>query len=186
MMAVMRSPVAVYTKICEGSLAMDYFPHEFDATVEHHDLGSYRYTVIFLDPDIAAKLPFDQHPRLRISGELNDHPFTGAWQPSSGRWYLMLGQPLLKATGLSVDCVATIRFRVEPQDEVDVPAELKRAVDANGDAAQRWAALTPGKQRALAHRVLSAKTATTQGKRIADVLGWLVSGETDLRRLGKI
>jgi Bacteriocin-protection, YdeI or OmpD-Associated/Domain of unknown function (DUF1905) len=164
---------------------MDYFPHEFDAAVEHHALGTYRYTVIFLDPDIAAKLPFDHHPRLRISGELNDHPFTGAWQPSSGRWYLMLGKPLLKATGLSVDCFATIRFRVELQDEVDVPPELTHAVNANADASDRWAALTPGKQRALAHRVLSAKTASTQAKRISEVVTWLTAGETDLRRLGK-
>lgn len=34
----------------------------------------------------------------------------------------------------------------------------------------RWAALTPGKQRGLIHTVVSAKRAETRAKRIAKVL----------------
>lgn len=164
---------------------MSYFPHEFDAVVEHHDLGTMRYTVVFLADDIAAKLPFDQHPRLRISGEVDGHPFTGAWQPVKGRRYLMLGKPLLKASGLCVGAFATIRFRVEPQDQVEVSPALRQAIANHADATKRWAGLTPGKQRALAHSVLSARTAATAIRRVAQVIDWLTAGETDLRRLGK-
>lgn len=163
-----------------------YFPHEFDALIEHHDVGTYRYTVVFLPDEIARSLPFDVHPRLRISGELDGHPFTGAWQPVKGRRYLMLGKPLLKTTGLSVDCFATVRFRVEPQDEVEVPPALVTAIREEATASTRWDALTPGKQRALAHRVLSAKTPATTERRIGEVVSWLATGETDLRKLGKL
>lgn len=165
---------------------MTYFPFGFTGLVERHDLGSYGYTVIWLPHAIAAQLPLAEHPRLRISGELNDHPCSGAWQPSRGRWYLMLGKPLLKATGLSVGCLAELRFRVEAQDAVDVPALLARAVAADAAAGARWAALTPGKQRALSHFVVSAKTGPTAARRVAQAVAWLADGETDLRRLPKL
>lgn len=165
---------------------MDYFPHAFTGVVAHHDLGTYRYTVIWLPEELAALLPFAGQPRLRISGELNDVPLTGAWQPSRGRWYLMLGKPLLRATELSVGCFAELRFRIEPPDDVEVPTLLTHALEANAAAAARWDELTPGKQRALSHHVLSAKTGPTTTRRVAQVVLWLAAGETDLRRLPKL
>lgn len=98
----------------------------------------------------------------------------------------MLGKPVLKATGLSVDCLAELRFRLEPPDEVDVPPLLARGVEQDERASERWAALTPGKRRALAHHVGSAKTGATAAKRTAQAVTWLATGETDLRRLPKL
>ena len=165
---------------------MTYFPFSFTGPIEHHDLGTYRYTVIWLPEEVAAELPLAEQPRLRISGELNDHPIAGAWQPSRGRWYLMVGKPALKATGLSVDCLAELRFRIEPQDEVEVPPLLAGAMDRDARASERWHQLTPGKRRALAHHVGSAKTGATAAKRTAQAVAWLATGETDLRRLPKL
>lgn len=162
-----------------------YFPFCFNGPVEHHDLGTFRYTVIWLPEHLAAYLPLDKHARLRISGELNDEPFTGAWQPSRGRWYLMLGKPLLKATSLVVGSLAELRFRVEPQDEVETPIILSRALEQDVRAAEAFAALTAGKKRALAHFVTAAKTAPTLTRRVAQCLRWLANGETDIRLLPK-
>jgi len=165
---------------------MFHFPYQFEATVEPHDLGTYRYTVVFLSQELVAELPFAQTPRLRISGEINDHPMTGAWQPSRGRWYLMLSKPLLKATGLEIGMTAEVRFRLEPQDEVEIPASLVAALGGHAAAEARFEGLTPGKQRALAHRVMSAKTPATEARRVAEVIEWLAASESDLRRLGKL
>ena len=165
---------------------MFHFPYQFEAMVEPHDLGSYRYTVVFLAEDLVAELPFARHPRLRISGEINDHPMTGAWQPSRGRWYLMLSKPLLRATGLDIGMMAEVRFRIEPQDEVELPASLVRALSEDAVVKARFAALTPGKQRALSYRILSAKTPVTEARRVAEVVDWLAAGETNLRLLGKL
>jgi len=162
-----------------------FFPYEFEAVIEHHDLGTMRYTVVFLPSDIAQSLPFTNAPRLRVSGEIESHPFTGAWQPVRGRWYLMLGKTLLRTTGLSVGAFALVRFRVERQEEVNVPQMLITAIRADPQSHDRWTGLTPGKQRALAHRVSSAKTEDTASRRCAEVLEWLRTGRTDLRQLGK-
>ena len=165
---------------------MSYFPHSFSGPIEHHDLGSYRYTVLWLPEDVAAALPLAEHPRLRISGEFNEEPCRGAWQPCRGRWYLMLGKPLLKATGLSVGRTAELRFRVEPQDEAETPPVLTAALAGNEAAAARWATLTPGKRRALGHHVASAKTGATVVRRVAQAMLWLEREEVDLRQLAKM
>ncbi len=165
---------------------MFHFPYQFEAVIEPHDLGTYRYTVVFLAEDLAAELPLAEHPRLRISGEINDHPIAGAWQPSRGRWYLMLSKPLLRATGLDIGMTAEVRFRLEPQDQVELPASLVRALIGNPLAEARFQELTPGKQRALTYRILSAKTAATEARRVAEVVDWLAIGATNLRLLGKV
>lgn len=156
---------------------MDWYPHSFETQIVHHDLGTYRYTVVFLDDDIAAALPFQDHPRLRISGELADQPMTGAWQSSRGRWYLMLGKPLLKAAGKDVGDWVEVRFRVEPADELDMPEALSRALDADPGARAGFELQTIGKQRALCHRVASAKGADTVMRRVNEVLDALAGRE---------
>lgn len=165
---------------------MPFFPHAFTGLVEAHDLGRYRYTVVWLPEALAEQLPLQRHPRLRISGEINEHPLSGAWQPSRGRWYLMLGKPLLRTTGLSLDCLAEVRFRVEPQDEVEVPSGLDEAIARDECASARWQELSAGKQRALCHFVGAARSTTTQAKRIDQAIAWLSCGETDIRRLPRM
>jgi uncharacterized protein YdeI (YjbR/CyaY-like superfamily) len=92
----------------------------------------------------------------------------------------MLGKPLLKQAGLGIGDVAEVRFAVDDQDAVDTPSALLRALAQDEAARAAWDALTPGKQRALSHRILGAKTAPTQSRRLAEVLGHL-RGEFDLR-----
>lgn len=165
---------------------MSFFPYAFTGVIEQYDLGTYRYTVLWLPQEVAAELPFSDQPRLRISGELNEHPVTGAWQPSRGRRYLMLGKSVLKATGLSIGCLAELRFRVEPADVLEVPPLLSHGLAASEVASEKWAALTAGKRRAISHHVSSAKTGTTAGRRVAQAIRWLEQGETDLRELPKM
>lgn len=149
---------------------MSFLPHAFEAVIEPHDLGTMRYTVVFLPADIAADLPFDTHPRLRISGEVADVPFEGAWQPVRGRWYLMLSKTLLKTSGLRIGDIAEVRFRVEPQDDVECPPDLERALAADDVARSAYAALSPGKRRALFYLVTGAKGPEIRAKRVQAAL----------------
>lgn len=157
---------------------MDYFPYEFEAPIEHHYLGTMRYTAVFLPATIAARLPFDQAPRLRFSGEINDAPIAAAWQPSKGRWYAMLSKNLLRETGLSVGDAATVRFRLEPLDAVDRSPELERALAGKPALRAAWEALTPGMRRGQVHRLNQAKTAPTRAKRLGEIVAAL-AGEAD-------
>ncbi|MEM7025878.1 MAG: YdeI/OmpD-associated family protein, partial [Pseudomonadota bacterium] len=127
-------------------------------------------------PEMAKDLPLGQHPRLRVSGEIGEISFSGAWQPTRGRWYLMLSKQIMKDGGISLGDWVDVRFRVEDQDSVDVPDLLQRAIDADEVIAAAWQALSPGKRRGLAYRVASAKTSGTRQRRIEEVLDILRTG----------
>ena len=159
-----------------------FYDHEFEAPIAYHDVGSsrYRYTVVFLPPHLSDRLPLDAHPRLRISGEVNDHPFEASLTPVRGRWYILLSKRTLRAIGALVGDTVSIRFRVADQDAVEVPPALEEALRGNAALQALWEGLTAGKRRGLAYRVASAKTPATQAKRIAEVFE-IIEGKRDLR-----
>lgn len=164
------------------SLVSIYYDHEFDSVVAYHDVGSdrYRYTVIYLPKSLESQLPLKQHPRLRVSAEVNDYPIEAAFTPSGGSWYLLLSKKLLKAINAHVGDAVTVRFRITDQAAVDVPEALQDALAEQRSMAELWKELTPGKQRGLAYRVASAKRAETQARRIAEVFE-ILEGKRDFR-----
>lgn len=152
---------------------MTWFPHSFEGAIVRHNLGTYQYTVVFLPPGIADELPFGTTPRLRFTGEFNDLPFSGAWQPSRGHWYVMLSKPLLRDAGVGVGDEVEIRFRIEDPNAVDVPNALNQAILEDSNANAAWQSLSAGKQRALAYRVAGAKSVPTRDRRIDEVMAAL-------------
>ena len=161
---------------------MTYYPFSFDAEIVHHDVGSerYVYTVVFLPPEILAELPLKAHPRLRITGEINDHPFDAALTPVRGAWYILFSRKMLAAIGARPGDEVQIRFRIADQDAVEIPPALQAALSADRRMSALWNSQTPGKRRGLAYRVASAKTAKTQSKRVAEVFD-ILEGKRDLR-----
>lgn len=161
---------------------MSYYPFRFDGEIVHHDVGSktYVYTVVFLPGELAEKLPLEQYPRLRISGEIGEHPFEAALSPVRGSWYILLSRKMLRTLGAALGDAVEICFDIADQDAVDVPRVLKDALSANEEMRHLWKAQTAGKQRGLAYRVASAKTPATQAKRISEVFG-ILRGELDMR-----
>lgn len=158
------------------------YPFQFEGRIAYHDVGSekYAYTVVFLPDEIAAELPLKTYPRLRVSGEIQDHPIEASLTPVRGRWYILLSKKLLRAVGASVGDEVEVRFEIGDQDAVEVPSALKDALARNRKMLALWDKQTPGKQRGLAYRVASAKTAATQEKRIVEVFG-ILKGELDMR-----
>ena len=167
-------------------IAVDYFPHRFEAPLASHGVGRSRviwYTVLFLPPELEAELPFDRHPRLRVEGEIADVPVQGAWMPTGdGRRYFMVSPPVLMAAKPQPGELLEMRFRVDDQDRVDVPAALAAALRSDSQATGTWEALTPGKRRGLAHFVSAARTPATQVRKAAEVVEGLRQG--DISRFG--
>lgn len=160
---------------------MAYFTFGFEATVVRHLIGKgerkLAYTVVILPRELRAELPFEEYPRLRVEGEINAHPFNGAWQPTGdGRHYLMVPKQILKEAELSIGDDIEIRFNIADQSEVDIPPALAGLLKRDTELRQKWEQLTPGKQRGFAHRVASAKTAPTIEKRIAEVAHMIREG----------
>ena len=157
---------------------MSAYPHAFEGEVTRHELGRYAYTVLRLPPGMARSLPFDAHPRLRVEGEIADHPFEAAWQPDgAGGHYLMIPKALLKAADLAVGDEVACRFRVADQSAVDVPPALAAALAEDDALRGRWDALTPGLRRAFAHRVATAKREATVAKRVEEVTAMVRKGQ---------
>lgn len=150
---------------------MAFYPYEFETRIATHDVGSerYVYTVVFLPDALKRALPLDEHPRLRIIGEIEQYPFRASLTPVRGEWYVLLSQALLKAIDKAVGDPAALRFRIDDQDAVDVPDELQAALATNSAMRELWEAKTAGKQRALAYRVQSAKRPETRQRRIQEV-----------------
>ncbi len=148
---------------------MHYFTHRFDSVIALHPVGTYNYTVVYLPAEIAKELPFHESPRLRIEADVSGVPVRGAWQPAFGKWYLMLPRLLLKSADLRIGSAVEVSFRLLPQDQVDIPAELEQMLKEETSVARYWQGLSPGKQRALAHRVSSAKTGKTKVARLSSV-----------------
>ncbi len=159
-----------------------FFDYEFDAPVSYHDVGSkrYQYTVVFVPRHITEMLPLKEHPRLRISAEINDYPVEAALTPVRGRWYILLSKKLLTAIERSVGEEVTIRFGIADQDAVEVPPDLQDEIDRSEKTKSLWVKQTPGMQRALAYRVSSAKRQMTREKRIAEVIE-IMEGKRDLK-----
>ncbi|MEM8680754.1 MAG: YdeI/OmpD-associated family protein [Planctomycetota bacterium] len=150
---------------------MHTFAYGFEAKVELLDFGRMAYTVVYLPTAAKRQLPLAQHPRLRIDGEVNGVPFHGAFQPAGkDRFYLILSKRYLKTCRLSLGDRTQVRFDIADQDAVDVPDELRFALQADDAAAAAWARLTPGKQRGFAYRVASAKRPATRENRVEEVL----------------
>lgn len=156
---------------------MAYFEHRFDTVIARHAAGDrYHHTVVYLPADIAAKLPFDQSARLRVEADVSGVPVKGAWQPSGGRWFLMLPKAPLKHAGLAVDSPVEVSFRLLPQDDVDLPPELAALLARDAAVRRAWQDFTAGKQRGLAHMIASARREETRLARLQQVRG-IVLGE---------
>ncbi|KKB08885.1 YdeI/OmpD-associated family protein [Devosia chinhatensis] len=148
---------------------MSFYAFDFQGVVDTLDYEKYLHSVIYLPVAIANQLPLAAHPRLRVEGEINDYPFSGAFIPSSQGHHLILGSARLKAMGLKVGMPVELRFNIADQDCVDVPEELLGTLSGDKAAQQAWDALTPGKRRGLAHFVGSAKTGATRDKRAMEI-----------------
>ncbi|MEN0109993.1 MAG: YdeI/OmpD-associated family protein [Planctomycetota bacterium] len=152
------------------------FTHEFEATIEQLDAGGESspgrlfYSVVWLPERLNADLPLKQHPRLRVDAEVDGRPHHGAFMPVRGRWYLLLSKKTLAAIRRSDGDRVHVRFRVADQEAVDVPAELRHALEADALAQAAWEASTAGRRRGLAYRVASAKRAETRERRVEEVL----------------
>lgn len=167
---------------------MRYFTHDFVAAIALHGVGKSRvitYKVVFMPPHFEQTLPFQTYPRLRVEGEIADVPVRGAWMPTGdGRRYFIVSPQIKANTGLDVGDEVEMRFRVDDQDHVDVPASLQLALQADDVARAQWDQLTAGKKRMFTHHVLSAKTAMTENRRVGEAMIAISEGIT-LRDLQK-
>lgn len=158
---------------------MALFTHEFEAPLSLHGVGKSRviwYQVLFMPERLAQELPLRLNPRLRVRGEIVDIPVAGAWMPTGdGRHYFMVSPAVRKGTGARLGDMLDMRFVIDDQERVDVPAALEDALTGKPELRAVWQGLSPGKRRGFAHQVAQAKSSATVERRVREVLDALAS-----------
>ena len=159
----------------EDIVMNEEFPIAFEAIICYDEFSQFITSVVYLPKKFHKELPLKQNPRLRVRGTIDAIAFELALHPTgSKRWYLLLSKKLQKKLGKDVGDHVTVMFEIDDQDRVTVPEELRRALNADVKALERWEALRPGKKRSWAYRIASAKKEETRLRRILEVLEDLV------------
>ena len=64
-----------------------------------------------------------------------------------------------------------------PKEKLEMPEDLRAAIDSNSAAAATFAAFPPGSQREYVEWVVEAKREETRAKRIAQAVEWMAEGK---------
>jgi hypothetical protein len=133
----------------------------FDVDLKHH------YIVV---PGAVADALLAAGTR-RVAGRINGHPVRRALQNRrNGERFLILGQGLLRDIGVEFgDTVDVIISTDSDPDFVETGEELAEVLEQDEEAAARWNAMTPGRQRSLALYVTTARRTETRIKRALEL-----------------
>lgn len=137
--------------------------------------GSHRFTAPILRQDYGMKqhyapIPTDlandylAHGIRRIVVTMNGRDVRRAIQSSKdGDRFILLGIPLLREIRAGFGDMVEITMRPDPEpDLVDLGEEFTAVLELDDEAAERFYAMTPGRQRSLALYVTSAKRTETR------------------------
>jgi uncharacterized protein YdeI (YjbR/CyaY-like superfamily) len=103
---------------------------------------------------------------------------------STGERYLMVNKDLCLAAGVQLGQLLRITLAPDPNpDHVDMPDELAEALAAWPEADAGFQRQTPGRRRALAYHVATAKQAETRARRAVEVSQRLAVGAHPFRKL---
>lgn len=154
---------------------MDDGSFEFRARVDVIDYGRMVYKVVYVPQDVIEALALPGGGPARVHAVINELDVEGALQPSGdGRRYLLLSGRLLRQLKADVGTVVEVRGSLADADHVEVPDDVRAVL--TGPAAEAFAALTPGKRRAVLVPIAAARTAATRARRVLALRQGLVDG----------
>jgi len=131
---------------------------------------------IMLIPVLAAELPFDRYPKLRVDAEINGFAHEGAFVPINGGHYMMISKRRRKAIGRNLGDPVTVRFKVADQEAINMPGILRDAFEDAPDARDLWDAMPIGKRRSWCNQIDRAKAPETKQNRIGKLFDLLYDG----------
>ena len=144
-------------------------PVHFIAPVLKSDSGYLRQHFIPVSPDIAGALM--EEGSRRVVATLNGRPYRRAIQNNKdGEYFILLGRGLLREIGAQYGDEVVVELAPDPDpDYVELGEEFSEVLELDEEAAARFFAFTPGKQRGLAYYVNSAKRSETRIKRALEI-----------------
>jgi hypothetical protein len=125
-------------------------------------------------------VPFDAKAafgkvRAPVTVTLNGYTFRSTIFSMGGEVFVPLRQSHREAAGLEGDETLTVKIALDTATrEVDVPADLSKALKANRAAAQRWDTLSYTHRREHVEAIVGAKKPETRARRIEKTVHALV------------
>jgi hypothetical protein len=135
-------------------------------------------TWIFVVLPAAASRQLPTRSMVTVDATLEGQAFQATLEPDGqGSHWFKVDKAVRAAAGVEAgDSVALEMTPVEKEPEPRVPADLKKALDANAAAQAIWADITALARRDWIHWITSGKKAETRAKRIVVACDKLASG----------
>ncbi len=132
----------------------------------------------FLEVPFDAAKVFGSRARIPVCGLLNGAPYRSSISPMGGKHLLMVNKKMQAAAGVRPGEVVKVVMGVdfEPR-EVEMPADLVRALAKNQTARDIWAGLAYSHRREYAEWIVEARKPETRARRIAKAVELLGAGK---------
>ena len=143
-------------------------PFEFPAPILKQSTGM-KYHFMPVPTEIAEQLM--EGGTRRVLATINGVEENRAIHNSKdGEFFLILGIPVLKRIGVKLGDVVVASLISDPNpDEIDIPSELKEALQMDEIAKKRYFSMTPGMQRSLTTYVTGVKRPASRIKRAMEL-----------------
>ena len=116
--------------------------------------------------------------QVKVRGTVNGQPYRGSAMPQGdGSHYLVVNKALRDAAGATTG--DTVHVEMEPDTEVrkvEVPADLRAAVDADSAAREAFDSFAYSHQKVYVEWIQEAKAATIRQRRIVRAVEMLAGG----------
>jgi hypothetical protein len=130
---------------------------------------------IELDFDVAAE--FETKGRVSVRGSIDGHPFTTSISPRHGRWYVVVNRQMRQDFGVGPgDEVDVVIDRDDAPRAIAAPPDLEAAIEADDEAARRWAAMSFSHRKQYVSWIEQAKKTETRARRIEQAVPMIAEG----------
>ncbi len=108
---------------------------------------------------------------IPVKGTIEGKPYTHHVVKFSGLWRLYVNGPMIKASGKNVGDTATFTIAFDPKPRtVEMPSELKKALDQNRAAEEAFYQLPPYRQKEINRYISGLKSADAIQKNVNTVV----------------
>ena len=123
-------------------------------------------TGLRVPPAVVAKLGSGERPAVRCT--LNGHTYRTTVAPMGGEFWIPVAAAVREAAGVAAGQVLSVRLELDTAPrEVDVPADLAKALKRDKQAQAFFDALSYSNKRRIVLSIEGAKTQETRERRIA-------------------
>jgi Bacteriocin-protection, YdeI or OmpD-Associated/Domain of unknown function (DUF1905) len=144
----------------------------FRASIELHGKTA---TGIVVPPEVVESLQAGKRPPVRLA--INGHTYRSTVAPMAGQYRLPISAEHRSSSGVEVSDEVEVEIELDTQArEVEVPPDLREALDRDADAKRCFDGLSYSNKQRIVLSIEGAKTSETRLRRITKAISELREG----------